>query len=209
MKVQMVVLANASEQRGRSLMGILCKNGKPLQRFDRPHWLRPVIRRERPFIPKSLIVDVLPLDLVSFDLLPGENPEVAGGTVEVDLYSLQIIGRLTIEELESCCPISGFSYGGETLGDEIFGHEISLILACECSVVVVPAREEGEKESAMLRFGYNGYRLELPLRDPQFLETFAVVPEVLDGKRTIQLVLSQSLGRKVNAGILRVASVLV
>ncbi len=209
MKVQMVVLANAAEHRGRSLMGILCKDGKPVLRNGCPHWLRPVIRRDRPYIPKPLIVDVRPLDLVSFDLLPGESPDVAGGVIEVDLYSLQVVGRLTLEEIAACFPPPSDGYVHEGLGEEIFAQQASLILACECTIVSMGAGAEGAKEAAFLRFGYNGYEMELPLRDPLFLETVAVVPDVLEGRLSIRLVLSQESGKKVHAGILRVASVFV
>ncbi len=209
MKVQMVILANAREQRGRSLVGILLAEGRPVLRNGRPHWVRPLLRRDRHYIPMAMVVDLLPQDVIEFELLPGASVDELGGWVEMDPYSLKIIGKLTLDEVEACCWMAGAATLTEVADHDALDHELSLILACRCTVIHRVMGEEGEKPLIEMRFGYNGMEFQYPLTDPQFLETIEVEPNLLDRKHSVQLVLSAVQHRKSASENRRVLAVLV
>jgi hypothetical protein len=212
MKVQMVIVANAKEERGRSLIGIRLENGSPMMRSGKPQWLRPVMQRSKTSIPTPLVVDLRPLDVIELQLTPDACLDDPDGYVEVDFYQLQIKGRMALEDLLSCCSIpatAGIFVDDAAAApvEEVLGRATCMILVCQCSVISL---SQGlERQQAVLQFGFCGLSFQFPLADPLFLDHFAITPESLACKRSVQIVLSPIRRRKGKDLDFRVLSVLL
>ena len=83
MKVQMVCLANADVERGRALVGVLLENGLPVVDAHGPRWMRLTVDSGRDTIPKGLVIDILPRDVLEFDVL-AEDRDDCRGIVQMD-----------------------------------------------------------------------------------------------------------------------------
>lgn len=209
MKIQMVIMANACEHRGRSLLGILLQDGKPVFRNGRPHWLRPVMDTDRHHVPSALVVDLIPFDVVEVDLLDTADLEDPEGWLQVDFYSLRIKGRLDLDSVVDCCWMPSPTVIWENaIGD---GQEAGpcLLLASECTVISTPSAKEDGQPLIEMRFGYNGVMFQFQLTDPQLLASLEVEPDMLGSQQSVQLVLAPSTGKRMRQRKFRVVSVLV
>jgi hypothetical protein len=213
MKVQMAIVANAKEERGRSLVGVLLKNGAPVLTSGQPHWLRPVIELGKPNIPTAMVVDLMALDVVEVDLAAGANLDEIGGQVEVDFYSLQIKGRMSMESLLGCCDISSAFGIWDEAWDELghgattFGTSLCMILACQCAVI--HHKDGPEVAKTELKFGYNGAFFQFPVVDPRFLELLDTSGTTVVEQASVKIVLAQRKGRKATEVNFRIVSVLL
>ncbi len=203
----MVVLGNSVERRGRSLVGILLQEGRPLMKLGRPQWIRPCLNKERPHVPIAMIVDLLPRDVIEFDLPSGASFEDADGCVEIDFYSLQIIGQMSLDELIVCCSSPAEGAIVELSAEDMLGHAVCMVLACSCVVVERDNSQRGQVEIE-LRFGFSGYDFQFPVADPQFLDALSICPDLLNVNESRQLVLLPKNGKLGVPQGFRVAAVL-
>jgi hypothetical protein len=190
MRIQMVVLANAEEQRGRLLAGVLLEHGAPAMEGGKPHWLRLQVRKDKAYIPKALIVDVRPLDIISFELHDGGDLADAAEWVVIDPYSLQINGQMDRDEIDFCCPCESLGHSIDEGAQQPWAQAFCSIFACNCAVVMARSASMGGKQRPQLRFGYDGSTMQLPLDDPQLLEAIEMMPDLLVGRPSLQLLLS-------------------
>lgn len=191
MRIQMVVLANAEEQRGRLLAGVLLEHGAPAMKGGKLHWLRLQVRKDKAYIPKALIVDVRPLDIISFELPDGGDLADAVEWVVIDPYSLQINGQMDRDEIDFCCPCEALgTHAIDEGAQQPWTQAFCSIFACDCAVVMARSASVGGKQRPQLRFGYDGSTMQLPLDDPQLLEAIEMVPDLLVGRPSLQLLLS-------------------
>jgi hypothetical protein len=212
MKVQMVIVANAREERGRSLVGIRLQDGQLMMRSGKPHWLRPVIQRCKTSIPTPMVVDLMPLDVIEIELRDGERLDHPDGYVEADFYRLQIKGRLPLDQLVGCCSLPAMpaiSPENDDLAhpEGLLGKAICMIVACQCTVIT--PMQDIHREQIVLQFGFCGMIFQFPVADPWFLEHIAITSESVVCLRSVQIVLSPCRRRNGKAQDFRVLSVLL
>ena len=206
MKAQMVVLGNLVERRGRSLVGILLQEGRPAMKLGRPQWIRPLVHKAKPYIPVAMIADLVPRDVIEFELQPDASLEGPDGFIEIDFYSLHILGQMPLEDLIACCSSPHDGAIVELAAQDMLGHAVCMVLACSCVVVVNSL--SGRAEDVELRFGFCGFDFQFPVSDPHFLASVSVSPDVLDVNESRQLVLLPKNGKGPEAKGFRVAAIL-
>lgn len=196
MKKRFVCLANSYKEKGRCVAGIeLDTKGNIITEGDKPKWIRPVSAEGHGEITPNLVSGIDLLDIVEMEVTE-ECPEGhQSENVFFDGDSLERVGTLSKTKLNEASENSKYIFGTRfsSLSEEVIGklsHSLMLIEIDTFEVLEIPNEQKPKYPKIRLKFSYNGLEYDLPITDPDFLNTYRENPKILDKINSIKLCLS-------------------
>ena len=192
MKIQFVCLANSIKLNGRCIAGIVLLNGSaPVLHFGNPKWVRPVSELEHGEVNTNLVSQVNLLDIFEMDLTKNVGKGFQSENVLFDNASLKKIGVLQYKDLINFVSTSTdskiFGNHGKSLHKDVIdsiNHSLLMFCVDEFSVEFIDSRH------LRLIFTYNGWKFDLPISDPVFIQKYNDNNQILNGRSEIYITIS-------------------
>lgn len=172
---------------------------RPLRINGRPRWIRPVCATTFGQVPNYLCAEAMILDIIEIDNADvcemGYQPE----NTTFDKDSIRIVGRLERNILDEIYDNENFTniFGGTGNAiekdriDEI-GYSL-MFLKINNFQIREKNREHHKRPQLRFNFKYRGQWYNFPITDPDFLLKYALNNKLLDGIRSVYVVLSISV----------------
>lgn len=196
MKKCFVCLANSYKEKGRCVAGIeLDTKGNIIMEDDKPKWIRPVSAEGHGEIPSDLVSGIDLLDIIEMEVTEECPDGHQSENVFFDEESLECVGKLSKAKLNKASEDSKYIFGTRysSLSEEVIeklSHSLMLIEIDTFEVLEIPNEQKPKYQKIRLKFSYNGFEYDLPITDPDFLNTYRENPKILNKINSIKLCLS-------------------
>jgi len=193
--MRLLCLANSKKEGGRCIAGILLdENNKPISENNKPVWIRPVCKAKNGQVPIELCDTIVPFDIIEINDTDKIGTGYQSENTTFNEKTIVAIDRAENEILNGLHSKTDVIFGnrGKALPeDTISTLDHSLILVKSSKFKILEKQYAGKADPQIrLEFTYNDDSYDLPVTDIQFLDEYNQDKALLEGKESIDIVLS-------------------